>query len=460
MQWIYLDNNATTQPAPEVIEAVREVHERLWANPSSVHRYGQMVRQRVELARASVASLIDCLPREIIFTSGGTESNNLALYGVLEVEALRLAKLSGAIVAADQGRGERSSLTDIHGVTTSRSGAGLITTPIEHPAVREPAEALQELGVVVHHLPVVDGGWVTAHDLAAVLEEHIATRRVILVSIQWANNETGSIQPVSELANVVRQCRESFGGGSRRQGKRLLFHVDATQAVGKIPVDVRDVPVDLLTLSAHKFHGPKGVGALFVRDGVQLRPLRRGGPQERQLRGGTENTAGIIGMGVAAELAQAFVAKQARVDELQGLRDQFEEAVLAALPDTVIHSKPQPTKLQKVGPTDGMDLNSPTLFVNQRLWNTSNLSFPSLESEAILLGLSERGLCASAGSACSSGSLEPSPVLRAMGVPDRVAHGSVRFSLSRWTQLRQIKEAVGVVVEVVNRVKKTMPMPP
>lgn len=410
MQWVYLDNNATTRPAPEVAAAVREVHEALWANPSSVHRFGQMVRQRVELARASVARLIGAKPRELIFTSGGTESNNLAIRGVLD----------GACKASGGASGV------------------LITTPIEHSAVREPAGALEAAGGRVVRLGVDRDGLIDPRELDERLREASGgagdeAPGPILVSIQWANNETGVIQPIAEIAGVIAGAR----GRAREAGGRLnaLFHVDATQAVGKLPVDVKAVGMDLLTLAAHKFHGPKGTGALYVRTGVRLRPQQRGGPQEREKRGGTENTPGIIGMGVAAERAEAFVADTAAIERLRGLRDRFERRVLADVPGTVVNSGGAP-----------------------RLWNTSNIGFPQLEAEAILLALSERGVCASAGAACSSGSLEPSPVLLAMGIPEPVAHGSVRFSLSRFTTDEEVDAAAGAVREVVERLRRTLPV--
>lgn len=405
MDPLYLDNNATTQPAPEVRAAMGEALENLWANPSSVHRFGQAVRQRLELARASVARLLGAKEREIIFTSGGTEANNLALRGTLE---------------AGSAAGDGSPRT-------------LITTPIEHSAVRQPGVALRERGVHLVHLPIDRAGVLSADDLAAALRGHAPRGGLVLVSVQWANNETGVIQPIAELAAAVKAARDE---ATNQAEARIVFHVDATQAVGKLPVDVTAAGVDLLTLAAHKFHGAKGAGALYARTGVRLRPQQLGGPQERDRRGGTEDTAAIIGMGVAADLAGDFLSDAARIAALAALRDRLENAILAALPDTVVNS---------AGASSG------------RLWNTTNLGFPRLEAEAILLGLSERGLCASAGAACSSGSLEPSPVLLAMGIPEEVAHGSVRFSLSRHTTGDEITRAIEIVPAVVRRLAKAMP---
>jgi len=411
MDWLYLDNNATTKPAPQVIAAMNEVNEQLWANPSSVHRFGQSVRQRVELARASVAKLVGCKDREIIFTSGGTESNNLALRGALNI---------GAPANTDHRR-------------------LLITTKIEHAAVREPAAMLESLGTEVIYLPISVDGWVNPQDVMKALMDHASPGDTVVVSIQWANNETGIVQPIEEIAAQIASCRqmlkqreveENYAGKSR-----LLFHVDGTQAVGKMSVNLASIGIDLMTFAAHKFHGPKGIGALFVRSGLKLRPQNLGGPQERDRRGGTENTPGIIGMGVAADLAKAFIEDESAIASKQALRDRFEKLIIESLPDVVINSGSKP-----------------------RLWNTSNLGFPRLEAEAILLGLSEKGLCASAGAACSSGSLEPSPVLLAMGIDPMVAHGSVRFSLSRYTTQDEIDQAAKLIPQVVMKLARTLPV--
>lgn len=411
MDWLYLDNNATTKPAPQVIAAMNEVNEQLWANPSSVHRFGQSVRQRVELARASIAKLVGCKDREIIFTSGGTESNNLALRGALNI---------GAPANTDHRR-------------------LLITTKIEHAAVREPAAMLESLGTEVIYLPISVDGWVNPQDVMKALMDHASPGDTVVVSIQWANNETGIVQPIEEIAAQIASCRqmlkqreveENYAGKSR-----LLFHVDGTQAVGKMSVNLANIGIDLMTFAAHKFHGPKGIGALFVRSGLKLRPQNLGGPQERDRRGGTENTPGIIGMGVAADLAKAFVEDASAIASKQSMRDRFEKLIIESLPDVVINSGSKP-----------------------RLWNTSNLGFPRLEAEAILLGLSEKGLCASAGAACSSGSLEPSPVLLAMGIDPMVAHGSVRFSLSRYTTQNEIDQAAKLIPQVVMKLARTLPV--
>ncbi|MAX24836.1 MAG: cysteine desulfurase NifS, partial [Phycisphaeraceae bacterium] len=366
MQWIYLDNNATTQPAESVVKAVNTANEQYWANPSSVHRFGQMVRQQLELARASVAKLIGARPREICFTSGGTEANNLAING------------SHATV--------------------------LFTSDAEHAAVRQPAEKLAKHGCRVITLELNHCGIVAPRTLQQALEMYVQPDDTALVSLQWANNETGMIQPIAELINIAHNHEH-----------RVAFHVDATQVVGKLPVDVHAIDADMLTLAAHKFHGPKGVGALFIKRGIRLESQILGGPQERELRGGTENIPAILGMGQAAELAISFVTHAQLIEELTKLRNKLEKTICQNCPQTVVN----PCDLAETGEY-------------KRLWNTTNLGFPKLEAEAILLMLSEKGICASAGAACSSGSLEPSPVLLAMGVQPEVAHGSVRFSLSRY----------------------------
>lgn len=402
MAWIYLDGNATTAPADAVIEAVAEVHRSLWANPSSVHRFGQMVRREVELAREKIARLVKISTAGVVFTSGGTEANNLAL-----------GSAAARITASDKRR------------------LVVVTTPVEHVAIREPAAVLKEAGCEVVLLPVDINGLITPGALQHALEAALHEGQMVLVSVQWANNETGVIQPMADLAGICRGYE-----AARRRGD-LLFHSDATQAVGKIPVDMQALGLDMLTLSAHKFHGPKGVGAICLRRGLRIAALNRGGPQERGRRGGTENVPGIVGMGVAAEMAEPFVADDAAQRRLAAMRNDFETTVCRALPSTVVNG--------------GSAL--------QRLWNTSNLGFPRLEAEAILIALSEVGVCASAGAACSSGSLEPSPVLLAAGIPEAVAHGSVRFSFSRFTTKDDLDNATDAIRRVIPKVSKAMCVP-
>lgn len=381
---IYLDNNATTKPSDAVAAAVARATSEVWGNPSSVHRFGQSVRREVELARQSVADLLGVKARELVFTSGGTESINLCIRGVLDAIPKTAAK------------------------------RGLVTSKVEHSAVLEVAESLAKDGATVKWLPLLDGGVVDVAVLPALLDGSIA-----LVSVQWANNETGVIQSVAEIASI---CRE----------KGVLFHCDATQWVGKQPIESLD-GIDLLTCSAHKFHGPKGIGIAWMRPGVRLRPQLQGS-QELGRRGGTENVPGILGMGVAAAETMEWLRDLSQRDAQRALRDHFEREILNAIPDAVVNGA-------------GRD----------RLWNTSNIGFPTLEAEALLMLLSERGLCASAGAACSSGSLEPSPVLLAMGIPESIAHGSVRFSLGRLSTREEVTAAVGVVVESVRKLRTSMP---
>jgi len=367
-----------------------------WHNPSSVHRPGQAARQQVELARQAAADLIGAKAREITFTSGGTEAIDLAIRGVLQV--LR------ALPAHRQ---------------------TLLTTKTEHSAVRDIGEELEK-STHTRWLKITPQGLIDLDDLRANLTQ----RDVALVSLQWANNETGVIQPIEQVAAL---CRE----------RHTLFHCDATQWVGKMPVPAP--PADLLTFSPHKFHGPKGVGILYTRTGVRLRPLLLG-TQELGRRGGTENVPGIIGAGIACTQAAQWLADPAQRTHLAALRDRFEQSILTAIPDAVINGVPRPC-------SDGraVEGGSPP-----RLWNTTNIGFPRLEAEALLMLLSEQGVCASAGAACSSGSLDPSPVLLAMGIPDEVAHGSVRFSLSRETTPAELDEAATIITACVHRLRRSL----
>ena len=381
----YLDCNATTRPLPEVVAAMAGALEHGWGNPSSMHRAGIDARHSVELARESVARLLGAQPREVVFTGGGTESASLAIAGTLDALA-----------------GPRT----------------LVTMRTEHSAVREACEALEARGRArVAWVPAGADGVIDLGALDAALDAHAGD--VALVSVMGANNETGVLQPVHSI-------------GERCRARGVRFHCDATQWVGRMPTAVANLPVDLVTASAHKFHGPKGVGVLWVRGGVRVLPQVIGGPQERDRRGGTENVAGIVGTGVAADAAVAWLADPAGRDRGAAMRDDFERAVLAAVPDAVVNGGSA-----------------------QRLWNTTNIGFPGLEAEALLLLLSERGVAASAGAACSSGSLDPSPVLLAMGVPPRVAHGSVRFSIARTTTVEELRIAAEEVAACVARLRRS-----
>jgi cysteine desulfurase len=383
---INLDNNATTQPSPGVVAGVARALERTWHNPSSVHRAGQAARNEVELARASLATLIGAKPRDCVLTSSGTEALDLAIRGFLAARGARPHRV--------------------------------VSTRVEHACVRDFCEDLARTGTTIAHLPPDPQGVI---DLARAPE--VLTPDTDLCVVQWANNETGAIQPVAQLGAMCR-------------AQRVAFCVDAVQWVGKEPTDIaRDGPFDLLAFSPHKLHGPKGVGVLWVRPGVRVSP-RILGTQELGRRGGTENVPGIVGAGIAAEESRAWLEDASSRARIGALRDLLEREVLAAIPEARVN-----------GPT----------APSSRLWNTTNIGFPRLEAEALLLLLSEKGVCASAGAACSSGSLEPSPVLLAMGVPAEWAHGSVRFSLSRHTTEQEVRDAVAIIIGAVRALRVSLP---
>jgi cysteine desulfurase len=377
----YLDNNATTMPAPEVTAAMLPFFTEWFGNPSSVHRFGQRARQAVEEARGQVARLVGCSEAELLFTGGGTESINTAVRGLLAARAPRKK---------------------------------VVISTVEHSATRELCAVLAKEGVEVVGIEVDSEGNLDLDRLEGSLSDDVA-----LVSIMWANNETGVLFPVERVAELCK-------------AHRVPFHCDGTQAIAKVPVDVTAAGVDAMSFASHKFHGPKGVGGLFVRRGLRYRPLMIGGPQERGRRGGTENVPGIVGLGKAAELGLASLTKMQRVARM---RDRLERQILDTIPDTRVVGRP--------------DLRVP---------NTSNIAFYQLEAEAILLLLSEQGVYASAGAACSSGSLEPSPILRAMKIDDRYAHGAVRFSLSRYTTDAEIDRALTVLPGVIQRLRAVLPV--
>ncbi|MCP4834732.1 MAG: cysteine desulfurase [Phycisphaera sp.] len=384
----YLDHNATTPPLPEVVLAVQTCLQEDWANPSSTHRAGIAARRRIELARDQVARLIGCRPRDLLLCSGGTEAANLALRGIL---------------------------------TGADGRSGIATSRLEHSAIRETAERMEKSGTRVHWIRHRPDGLVDLEAFESMLADH--GDEIAIASVMWVNNETGVIQPIAEIG---RLCRE--------HGVR--FHTDAVQAVGRMPVDVASLDVDLLSFAAHKFHGTKGAGGLFVGRGVRLEPAITGGGQERDRRGGTENVPAIVGMGVAAEQAATWLGRVSgdpsaadSIESLVARRDRFESGVRAA-----------------IAPNCELAVNGSDA---PRLWTTSSLAFPRLAAEGMLMAMSERDLMASAGAACASGSLEPSPVLLAMGIPEPLAHGSIRFSYSRFTTDREIDEAIEIVPKVV-----------
>ena len=378
---IYLDNNATTRVAPEVVEAMTPFFCDRYGNPSSMHRFGGTVRREVEGARERVAALIGARPSEVIFTSCGSESDNMALKGFCH------------------GRGGR---------------ALIVTTAVEHPAVRNTARFLKGEGARLVELGV-DGEGMIAPNALDALEIGPDT----IVSAMWANNETGVIFPIAEMAERVK----ARGG---------TFHTDAVQAAGKVAIDVGKVPVDMLALSGHKVHAPKGIGAAYFRAGTAVKPLLHGGHQEEGLRAGTENVPYIIGLGRACELAlERMEAENAR---MSALRDRLERGLL-----------------EKCA---GAKLNG---CRGSRLPNTTNVSFENIEGEAILLHLDEAGVAASSGSACTTGSLEPSHVMMAMGLPYKFAHSSIRFSLSAYNTEEEVDRVVAVMPGIVEKLRVLSP---
>lgn len=381
MDVTYLDNNATTRPAPEAIAEMLPFLEEFYGNPSSVHRFGQRARQAIDLARSRIARAIGCADSELLFTGGGTESINTAVRGLLAARSPRKR---------------------------------VVTTTVEHSATRELCQQLAREGAEIIEIPVDSVGVLDMDRLRDVVNDETA-----LVTTMWANNETGVLFPVEQIAALCKAARAPF-------------HCDGTQAVGKIPVNVASIGLDAMSLASHKFHGPKGAGGLFIRKGLRFRPLLIGGPQERGRRGGTENVPGIIGMGKAAELAQQSLDQMGRVAEQ---RDRLESTILAQIPDTSVSGR-----------------------ADARLSNTTNISFARLEAEAILLLLSEQNIAASAGAACSSGSLEPSHVLRAMKIDPKIAHGAIRFSLSRYTTDAEIDRALDVLPRVIDRLRAVLPV--
>ena len=382
---IYLDNNATTQIAPEVLHAMMPYLEKAYGNPSSVHQAGQEARHAVEEARYQVAEFIGCRPAEILFTSGGTEADNAALMGVLP------------------GRAGKKTI---------------ITSGVEHSAVREPLSYLAKQGYRIIEIGVDTSGRLDMPAFRAAL----ADPDVALLSLIWANNETGVVFDIDAVAALARE-------------HRVIFHVDAVQAAGKIPLQFSSRGVDLLSISAHKFHGPKGVGVLAVRRGVAFYPFIRGGPQERDRRGGTENVAGIVGLGAAAARAAGRLADGGNIQRIASLRDKLEAGILRSVPESFVNGDPM-----------------------SRTCNTTNIGFSSLEAEAILILLNQHEICASAGAACSSGSLEPSHVLKAMGIAEKIAHGSVRFSLSEFTTEAEIDQTLHVIPQLIARLRQVLPV--
>jgi cysteine desulfurase len=378
---IYLDNNATTAPLPSVTKAVLHAMETLWGNPSSIHRVGQEARHQVDEARAAVASLINCEAARITFTSGGTEAANLALKSACAMRPNRKM---------------------------------IITSQVEHAAVGEAIDLLVvENGYNIVRLENCSDGIVCLKQLEKLLQDH--AEEIAVVSVMWCNNETGVIEPIEK---IVALCH----------AHGVLVHSDGTQWVAKMPVDVQDVPIDLLTFASHKFHGPKGVGAMYSSAGITVSPLVTGGPQERGRRGGTENVPAILGFGVAATEAMLWLTEE-NIRCMESQREMFETLLASKIPTIHINSSGAP-----------------------RAWTTSSISFPEVKGELMLLMLSEQGVCASSGSACSSGALKGSKVIEAIGAPGDGEWGAVRFSFARTTTEEELTFTVGALVTVVQTI--------
>jgi cysteine desulfurase len=382
MKTIYLDNNATTQVAPEVLETILPYFSEFYGNPSSAHSFGGQVAEKVTQAREQVAALLGARPGEIIFTSGGTESDNAAIRSAL------------------------AAYPEKHHIVTSA---------VEHPAIRSLCQHLAKQGYRVTEVPVNGQGEMDMELYAGSLTSDTA-----VVTLMWANNETGVLFPVEKAAEMARD-------------KGILFHTDAVQAVGKIPINLAGGAVDMLSLSGHKLHSPKGIGVLFARTGLKFKPYVIGGHQERNRRAGTENTSAIIGLGKACELAMLHMEEKRT--KVTPLRDKLEKGILEIIPHTRVNGGAVP-----------------------RIPNTSNISFEFVEGESILLSLDAEGICASTGSACSSGSLEPSHVLLAMGLTPTTAQGSIRFSLSAFNRSEEIDYVLQKLPPIIKRLRNMSPL--
>ncbi len=384
---VYLDNAATTPVAREVVEAMLPFLLEKFGNASSIHFFGQEARSAVDKARHQVADLINARPNEIVFTSGGTEANNLAIRGLVEAN--------------------------------EKHGKHIITSAIEHSAVKEVCQDLEKRGYEVTYLPVYADGIVRIEDVADAIRED-----TILISVMTANNEIGTIQPVEEIGRLVRKLRET--------GSKIWFHTDAVQAVGKIKVDVEEIACDLLSISAHKINAPKGVGALYVRRGVRLHSQNIGGHQERERRGGTESVPHIVAFGKACELAGANLKENAA--HLNGLRDKFETGLGELVEDVELNGNRE-----------------------NRLPSISNFSFRAIEGEGLLINLDLQGVAVSTGSACSSGSLEPSPVIRALGKSDADARGAIRFSFGKTNTPEDVEYLLEILPKAVANLRRLSP---
>jgi cysteine desulfurase len=382
MAVVYLDNNATTKVDPDVLQAMLPYFSDYYGNASSMHAFGGGVAGVIREARERLARLLGARAEEIVFTSGGTESDSTAIRAAIEAYPAK---------------------------------RHLLTSRVEHPAIKNLFETLAKKGYRVSFVPVDGKGRLDLDYLYDHLSDDTA-----IVSLMWANNETGVLFPVEEISQKVKE-------------RGIVFHTDAVQAVGKVPIRLADTGVDMLALSGHKLHGPKGIGALYIRKGTKFAPFMIGGHQEQGRRGGTENTAGIVGLGKAAEIARHHL-ESGSYRCVSELRDRLEQGLLASVPNSLVNGDPA-----------------------NRLPNTTSIAFEFVEGEAILLMLNEHGVCASSGSACTSGSLEPSHVLRAMGVPFTAAHGSIRFSLSRYTTGAEIDLVLEKLPPIIARLRELSP---
>ncbi len=379
---IYLDNNATTKVDPEVVDAMLPYFSEQFGNPSSLHSFGDKVGRAVRDARRQVQALLGAeYDSEVICTSCGTESDSTAILSALKAQPDRKA---------------------------------IITTTVEHPAVLTLCDYLEKDGYTIHRLKVDEKGRLDLNEYQALLSDKVA-----IVSVMWANNETGTLFPIVEMAEMAHAAG-------------IMFHTDAVQAVGKIPLDLKNTKIDMLSLSGHKLHAPKGIGVLYLRRGTRFRPLLRGGHQERGRRAGTENSAAIVALGKACELAAQHMEEENT--RVKAMRDRLEEGLLGAVPNAFITGDP-----------------------DNRLPNTANLAFEYIEGEGILLMLNKAGIAASSGSACTSGSLEPSHVMKAMGIPYTAAHGTVRFSLSRYNTMDEIERVIAAVPPIVEKLRRLSP---
>ena len=384
---IYLDNSATTPIDREVVEAMLPFLTEKFGNASSIHFFGQEARAAIDKARHQVAEIINARPNEIVFTSGGTEANNLAIRGLVEAN--------------------------------EKHGKHIITSQIEHSAVKEVCQDLEKRGFEVAYLPVYGDGVVKIEDVKSAIRED-----TVLISIMTGNNEIGTIQPVQEIGQLVKKERE--------KGNKIWFHTDAVQALGKIKVDVEEIGCDLLSVSAHKLYAPKGIGALYIRRGVRLHAQNIGGHQERERRGGTESVPHVVAFGKACEMAKNNLNQTA--EHLKSLRDKFEQNIGEAVSDFVFNGNHE-----------------------NRLPHISNISFGSIEGEGLLINLDLQGVAVSTGSACSSGSLEPSPVIRALGRTDELARGAIRFSFGKDNTIEDVEYVLEVLPKAIDNLRRLSP---